>query len=282
MPRTARAPSARRSAPHRPARTARRSIPPGPAARPACGFEPVEVLVDGDPAQLIDLSVMGAQVVSTTVLKPNQRVRFVLSDAGRGTVRCRGRSPGRPSRCPRGNRRATAPASSSPTPTPTRSRPSPSGTGRAASGRGTARRRYRFALRRPRTAGIFAEPLAACEQRRQPRISRSMPVRKSRPVGGQRREVDRVASPVGAPAVVVGEAVLARQLPRAEQLCRCARSTFGSAASAAIARPTNSGDSDTRKFGSFLPAVAPGVFGDAEVLQHRFRSQEPRRDRDAR
>lgn len=41
----------------------------------------VEVLVDGNPAVLVDLSVVGAQVVSPTILKPNQRVRISLPDA---------------------------------------------------------------------------------------------------------------------------------------------------------------------------------------------------------
>jgi hypothetical protein len=41
----------------------------------------VEVLIDGKPATLINLSVVGAQVVSPTILKPNQRVRMVLPDA---------------------------------------------------------------------------------------------------------------------------------------------------------------------------------------------------------
>jgi hypothetical protein len=49
----------------------------------------VEVLVDGSPAMLVDLSVLGGQVVSTKVLKPNQRVRVTLSDA-RGIIRCAG------------------------------------------------------------------------------------------------------------------------------------------------------------------------------------------------
>lgn len=51
--------------------------------------EGVDVLVDGNPAVLVDLSVLGAQVVSTKVLKPNQRVRVTLSDA-RGIIRCGG------------------------------------------------------------------------------------------------------------------------------------------------------------------------------------------------
>ncbi|MEP7117143.1 MAG: PilZ domain-containing protein [Acidobacteriota bacterium] len=51
--------------------------------------EGVEVLVDGDPAQLLDLSILGAQVVAPFALKPNQRVRVSFADA-RGVVRCLG------------------------------------------------------------------------------------------------------------------------------------------------------------------------------------------------
>lgn len=46
-------------------------------------LEGVEVMVDGNPATLVDLSVVGAQVVSPTILKPNQRVRLSLMDAPR-------------------------------------------------------------------------------------------------------------------------------------------------------------------------------------------------------
>lgn len=49
----------------------------------------VEVAVDGNPAALIDLSAVGAQVVSPTVLKPNQRVRVIMGD-GRAPIRCNG------------------------------------------------------------------------------------------------------------------------------------------------------------------------------------------------
>jgi PilZ domain-containing protein len=48
--------------------------------------ENVEVLVDGNPAILVNLSTSGAQVVSATILKPNQRVRMVLTDAS-GIIR---------------------------------------------------------------------------------------------------------------------------------------------------------------------------------------------------
>jgi CHASE2 domain-containing sensor protein len=47
----------------------------------------VEVLIDGSPATLIDLSVAGAQVISPTILKPNQRVRMILPDEER-PIRC--------------------------------------------------------------------------------------------------------------------------------------------------------------------------------------------------
>lgn len=43
----------------------------------------VEVTVDGNPAALVDLSTGGAQVVSTVILRPNQRVRVTLPDPTR-------------------------------------------------------------------------------------------------------------------------------------------------------------------------------------------------------
>jgi hypothetical protein len=46
----------------------------------------VDVHVDGKTATLIDLSAIGAQVVSATILKPNQRVRMALTDEA-GDVR---------------------------------------------------------------------------------------------------------------------------------------------------------------------------------------------------
>ena len=49
----------------------------------------VEVAVDGNPAALVDLSAVGAQVVSPTVLKPNQRVRVSMGD-GKSSVKCAG------------------------------------------------------------------------------------------------------------------------------------------------------------------------------------------------
>ena len=49
----------------------------------------VEIAVDGNPAALVDLSAVGAQVISPTVLKPNQRVRVVLGH-GKTAVKCSG------------------------------------------------------------------------------------------------------------------------------------------------------------------------------------------------
>jgi hypothetical protein len=53
--------------------------------------ETIEVLLEGSPATLVDLSVLGAQLVSATVLRPNKRIRVTLRDteaaaALRGTV----------------------------------------------------------------------------------------------------------------------------------------------------------------------------------------------------
>ena len=45
--------------------------------------EQVEVMIDGNPAVLVDVSVVGAMVVSPTSLKPNQRVRLSLPDSTR-------------------------------------------------------------------------------------------------------------------------------------------------------------------------------------------------------
>lgn len=39
-----------------------------------------EILVDGNRATLVDLSTLGAQIITATVLKPNQRVRTSLAD----------------------------------------------------------------------------------------------------------------------------------------------------------------------------------------------------------
>jgi hypothetical protein len=38
----------------------------------------VEIQLDGNPATVVDLSIVGAQVISSTVLRPNQKVRISL------------------------------------------------------------------------------------------------------------------------------------------------------------------------------------------------------------
>jgi hypothetical protein len=43
----------------------------------------VEVSIDGNPATLQDLSIVGAMVISPTILRPNQRVRMSLPDKNR-------------------------------------------------------------------------------------------------------------------------------------------------------------------------------------------------------
>jgi PilZ domain-containing protein len=51
--------------------------------------EGVDVLVDGNAATLIDMSVVGAQVVCQSVVRPNQRVRLTFND-NTGSIRCNG------------------------------------------------------------------------------------------------------------------------------------------------------------------------------------------------
>jgi hypothetical protein len=43
----------------------------------------VDVVIDGNVATLVDLSVIGALVVSPTILKPNQRVRISISEGNK-------------------------------------------------------------------------------------------------------------------------------------------------------------------------------------------------------
>ena len=43
----------------------------------------VEVMIDGTPAALVNISVVGAQVTSSVSLRPNQRVRMSLEDTER-------------------------------------------------------------------------------------------------------------------------------------------------------------------------------------------------------
>jgi PilZ domain-containing protein len=49
----------------------------------------VELQLDGNPATVIDLSIVGAQVISPTVLRPNQKVRITLPNED-FTLRFRG------------------------------------------------------------------------------------------------------------------------------------------------------------------------------------------------
>ncbi len=51
--------------------------------------ENLSVTVDGNPAVLVDLSPHGAQVLSSVVLKPNQRVRLAFAEKD-SSVRCAG------------------------------------------------------------------------------------------------------------------------------------------------------------------------------------------------
>ena len=55
------------------------------AARIRLAGQPT-AMIDGNQVHLVDLSPIGAQIVSTPVLKPNQRVRFSLADDG-GVIR---------------------------------------------------------------------------------------------------------------------------------------------------------------------------------------------------
>jgi hypothetical protein len=51
----------------------------------------VECTIDGNPAAVIDVSLVGAQVISSKQLKPNQRVRVVFAFADqKAVIRCNG------------------------------------------------------------------------------------------------------------------------------------------------------------------------------------------------
>jgi hypothetical protein len=63
----------------------------GTREAPRFRMEPgLEVTVDGNPARLIDLSAVGAQVIASGALKPNQRVRVALNDDA-GSVKLTGK-----------------------------------------------------------------------------------------------------------------------------------------------------------------------------------------------
>ena len=78
-------PSGRRGRRRRTARHHRSRPSPGSSigtargARRASGFgSGVEIQLDGNPASVIDLSTCGAQVLSSTILRPNQKVRVSI------------------------------------------------------------------------------------------------------------------------------------------------------------------------------------------------------------
>jgi hypothetical protein len=48
------------------------------------------VAVDGNPAVLVDLSPLGAQVLSRVILRPNQKIRLALTEGKDATIRCVG------------------------------------------------------------------------------------------------------------------------------------------------------------------------------------------------
>lgn len=47
----------------------------------------LEIVVDGNRGTLVDIGTLGAQILTPSVLKPNQRVRIAMTDTD-GTVRC--------------------------------------------------------------------------------------------------------------------------------------------------------------------------------------------------
>jgi hypothetical protein len=49
----------------------------------------VEIQLDGNPAAVVDVSTVGAQVISSTILRPNQKVRVSIPQED-ALVRCRG------------------------------------------------------------------------------------------------------------------------------------------------------------------------------------------------
>jgi hypothetical protein len=49
----------------------------------------IEISVDGNSVTLVDLSIVGAQVLSPKMLKPNQRVRLTFTD-GSAVIKCSG------------------------------------------------------------------------------------------------------------------------------------------------------------------------------------------------
>jgi hypothetical protein len=84
----------RLTARHQPAETHAAGAPvqysPTRAARRVRIKEPVDVTLDGASSSLVDLSVVGAQVLSPNALRPNRVVKMTLT-VGRSSVACKGR-----------------------------------------------------------------------------------------------------------------------------------------------------------------------------------------------
>jgi hypothetical protein len=80
------------SRPEPAADTAGVAPPAGPVRRASrhAFREEMQVLIDGSPATLVDLSIAGAQVLSHAALKPNRMVRLQLS-AEDSPIICKGK-----------------------------------------------------------------------------------------------------------------------------------------------------------------------------------------------
>jgi hypothetical protein len=50
-------------------------------------FKPAEAVIDGKPTNLVDISVLGAQVVSDPVLRPQQKIKIALPDVDETILR---------------------------------------------------------------------------------------------------------------------------------------------------------------------------------------------------
>ena len=81
--------------------------------------------IDGNTATLIDLSIVGAQVVSPTILKPNQRLRMALAEGKRPIRFSAGVAWAFFELAKTGPRTAPASSSSTPSPMPFRSSATP-------------------------------------------------------------------------------------------------------------------------------------------------------------
>jgi hypothetical protein len=64
--------------------------PVGTRRAPRVPLPQAEALLDGTPVQLVDISASGSQVISPTMVRPNQRVRVAVAERAGVPVRCRG------------------------------------------------------------------------------------------------------------------------------------------------------------------------------------------------